>query len=603
MDVVGHKGGGKTSFLNRLKGKPFDKVIESTEGIATQLVKSRFGSQDEIEPWIDSSNSQVVDFKDFNKVVKSKANEQLVMTDTKLKNKLYQKLFELSQSNHQDTQDYSVSLWDFGGGDQFLVTNQFSLYGESLALLVLDMTKNLDDDTDSTSKVRIPKTPAGFLHFWLNTIHKQSLKKNFQPNVALVLTHRDLIPEQESQEYIKAYINDIMRSLNGKAYSNYITIDDINIVDNKNGTDKDFDELRRKLFQRMMKQRSWGMKRPVKWLKLDADLRERAKKQNTKYLYLSTVTKLASNYNMKETDIESFLKFQHTMGDFVYYPEVNGVVIIEPQWFIDKFKSLITDHTFLNKMQLKFDMTEELNKGVVSRNTLELLWKGNDVNFLVELMKKLSLIMPLQSSKIEEKGFLIPVMLPKTQLKVYEDEPFKSMIMVYNSLHEAVMSEDIPIGIFHQIISRCGNYLQWKVFEDDHLSYTDVSFRVQRGVRVALTLLEKNIRVSVWADRDIGSEKLHLSLPFIRESLVTQMSVSGINETNNFLIQCPHSAPGQQCLIKVKQDKNPDGTSIQYILEEKKCLGHGKPVTKEDLDWLIQFKKEVHPLRQGKFSI
>ena len=72
------------------------------------------------------------------------------------------------------------------------------------------------------------------------------------------------------------------------------------------------------------------MERPVKWLKLEADMKERAKKENMEYLHLSTVKELASLYSMNNTDLQAFLQFHHTMRDFVYYPELPEVVILQP---------------------------------------------------------------------------------------------------------------------------------------------------------------------------------------------------------------------------------------------------------------------------------
>ena len=557
MDLVGHKGGGKTSLLNRLTGNPFFDIIDSTEGINIKVTSSTLDTNDETEAWEESSPDEVVDFKDFNQVVTSKARILLAKADTpmetseaisqhqtsdrnthgeeptmpstkstemevdenppptvekeepmkiverydtshpnedpstepprkihklmenlsspskltsssslstgqpfmmkrppKMNQQLQKQLsLQLQKAPNDDNQVYSVSLWDFGGQDEFIVTHQLFLHGESLALLVMDISIGLHDElpdsTEATSKVRIPRTPAGFLHFWLDTIYKKATEKSLEPNVALVLTHRDLIEEREAENYIASYKTEINKLLQGKAYSSYITENNIYITDNKNGTEEDFNQLRKQFFQRMKNQRSWGMERPVKWLKLEADMKERAKKKNVKYLHLDMVKELASVYMMNSFDIQAFLKFHHTMGDFVYYPEVNDVVIIEPQWLISVFITLITNHMFLDRRQHELTMVEEVKQGLVSRNTLEVLWEGNDIDFLVELMKKLSLIMPLHSMEHMREMYLIPVMLPKFQPTVYDQGTFQDMVIVYNSFHASLYSDGIPFGTYH----------------------------------------------------------------------------------------------------------------------------------------------------------
>ena len=128
--------------------------------------------------------------------------------DFQLKNELYDQLVK-SNEDIQDVKDYSVSLWDFGGQDEFIATHQLFIHEESLALLVMDMSIGLHDvlpdSTEAKSRLRIPQTPAGFLHFWLDTIHKKATDKNLKPNIAVVLTHRDLIPDEEAGEYMTSW--------------------------------------------------------------------------------------------------------------------------------------------------------------------------------------------------------------------------------------------------------------------------------------------------------------------------------------------------------------------------------------------------------------
>ena len=76
------------------------------------------------------------------------------------------------------------------------------------------------------------------------------------------------------------------------------------------------------------------------------------------------------------------------------------------------------------------------------------------------------------------------------------------------------------------------------------------------------------------------------------------MSPLGIQECSSFLKLCPHSAAGQQCLIRCKPENTPDGT--MYLPQEEKCSKHNKHVTKEQMDWLTPAKKEAYPWSSGK---
>ena len=214
----------------------------------------------------------------------------------------------------------------------------------------MDMTKPLLQMFERNPKLGYPNTPAAVLHYWLNLLHVQTSKKGVQPNIALILTHRDIIQDDNSEMNVEAYINDILNNLQGYPYAKLISNDNIYVVDNNSGKDSEFEHMKSKLLQYLSQQRSWGSQMPVRWMKLKADMIEKSRKEQRRFLNLAMVTGQANEYGMNEKEIELFLSNENLLGHFIHYlePKLKENVITDPQWVLNKVTMLTTHHKLLN---------------------------------------------------------------------------------------------------------------------------------------------------------------------------------------------------------------------------------------------------------------
>ena len=229
---------------------------------------------------------------------------------------------------------YSVNIWDHGGQDEFMITNQLFLNVEAFILIVmnisLDLNIPLKQSSDTKGKFGIPKTPAQILCYWLNALHVLALEKRKEMNIALVLTHKDMIKADDTRKYIDNYIKELVTCIQEKPYATYIG--NIFVVDNREGTEDDFDRFRNNIFAEITRQKSWGIERPTRWLKLEADILKTAKETQKPYLHMSIVKQLASAFAMNEKELKSFLKFHHNLGDLIYHPDhkLSDIVVTNP---------------------------------------------------------------------------------------------------------------------------------------------------------------------------------------------------------------------------------------------------------------------------------
>ena len=669
LNLVGHDGAGKTSFFNRLMGEEMNIDEESTEGIATHLIKSSFNKSDLMQAadWNEVSLDVTEIVKDFNDQVlslvetkyspegssslrtriqrklfgrikvehkksdqknseekgilqtpdksqESIEDEKLTINEhtkqpqgkqgekAQIDKKTMDQLLKHQKSSSNDT-EYFLRVWDFGGQVEFYTTHHMFLNADTMNLIVMDISKDLKrtlhDMGAELNMPGIPKTPLEFFHYWLSTIYSDASQENLQPSVALILTHKDEIPVTNTKKYIEEYVENVLQSLHQKTYSSFISRGNIFVVDNKHGEDYEFRKVRGQILQKITEQKSWGTKKPVKWLKLEADIVEKSQEEAVGYFQRELIEYLAESYNVNDIELEAFLQFHNQLGDFVYFndPALRDVVITNPQWLVDKFKALITPHQFVERRNLEPELVEMLKQGIISNQQLRALWGTNDVSFLAELFVKFNLMLPLGSSA-ERRTFLIPCMLPPQDMSMYETDTYKNMELVYNAKHKPKSTEVLPVGVFHKCLSLCSKNPSWDICANDHLSNTDASYNIEDGVRLALTLLKNSdLRSSIWCSREAMKEDTRSLIIKTRMILSKSLKSLNISPGEKFIMLCPHwmAEDNFECLVDVKEKLNEQDGTWSYETQYQKCTSHKKILMQSHFTWT--------ELLTGKFKI
>ena len=485
----------------------------------------------------------------------------------------------LEEEQPTDDIPISIRLWDLGGQNEFITTHHLFLDAESTTVIVMDITKPLHQELEKNPKLGHPNTPAEVLHYWLNSLHVQSSGQNMNPSIALVLTHVDLISVAVCELFTESYINDILKTVDGKAYGYLLRRENIYIVNNKSADDGDFQKLRNQLIYHLAQQNTWGQKMPVSWLKLKADIIETS--QTVRHLQLNQVTDLAKQYRMDAEDVESFLNIQNIQGDFIFksFPDLRNTVITDPQWLVDRYSSLITHHTFLDERVLTKSTFQSLKHGYVTENGLHELWEKDQVDFLKNLMTKYNLIVPLDETGMTH---LIPSMLPTRDVNIHNLSLFKDMHIVYSADQIPRVGETLLVGTFHKFLSECSKTQNWKLCAKDHLSYTDVSFEISCGVRLTLTLLKHDhLRCTIWFSTqalNVPKSKLISIIEDSRDKLSVNMSHLNIAGVNIFHTLCPHHEASDQylCLVKRIETMDPRTNVLSSRYLRRMCTLHGK---------------------------
>ncbi len=655
MNIIGHSGAGKTTLTRKLLGKSFTTKHNSTDGIETHLIKMDLQSGAVAKVWRKCAVNPDDILSDFNNEVATitcKIPPQSLAKDTVPNKERRQEIpsgkaqtqkkgndtTRISEKKQQTEDDSlpvmvdpvtmesflklqakskkytprrvgKIRLWDFGGQTEFYTTHHLFLDGDALNTIVLDISKDLkvrlrksNEGKDLT--VGIPNTQEDFLSYWLNTIQAKAAQQQILPEIIVVLTHKDLMPQKDKKKYEEDYITEVLKIVRKHGLSKLVPRERVYVLDNKSGSEKEFAQLRRQIMEIVevqtvrvegRKVKLWGLERPARWLRLEADLVDIVDKKTqkvAKHVTRQQVKQLASPCGIGDAELESLLVFYHLTGDFLYFfPEdkLREVVVTDPQWLVDAFKSLIAPGEFFNKASLREDVATLLKHGRVTESGLERFWKaknitlqrGNDdVQFLIELLIKFNLLIPLSHIASSERWFLVPCMLPHKEVHLEETASFKNRAMVLRARYMASHDQLFPMGTFSRFVGQCSK--TWQILEDDQLSYTFASFNAGDGLILALTHPHgSSVSVCIGVKRGADRATFWASLLALHQEVQDILGQCFIPPTDRFEIICPHSYPEEDKCHLVFVDEAPNQVELLKPVGDK-CQCHGKILSPAD---------------------
>ncbi len=489
---------------------------------------------------------------------------------------------EGEEEQPDESQKGVLRLWDFGGQTEFYTTHHMFLDADAINIIVMDISKQLKRKLSNQAAkqqqlVGIPETPEDFLCYWLRSIEMNSRERKIQPTVLLVLTHKDKVAAAEQESYIKTFIQDVKQIIQHKKLPS-VSDDHIFAVNNKSGPATEFEKLRRCVKQIIEQEASWGAERPIRWLKLEADMKQRSDKKvqkPMKHLTHHEVMELANIYHMDQEELASCLLFLHSVGDLIWFPDegLRDVIILDPQWLVDVFKVLITSEQFIKDRDLLDDVYQLLKTGLVSYSSLEKFWAGNDVRFLLEIMKKFDLLLPFESKPAGL--FLVPSMLPPKQIAPQEAGILRSLHPIYTTEYRAEFEELFPIGTFAKLLAACSR--KWPVLEDEDLSQNFASLSTSEKTKLVLYQPHRSsIQTSVWCQPDKLDRHPLSDILGVTTALAPIFKSHDIPSSRLCQLVCPNWRPHYAlfCVTDALQESlDPESETyknIEYI--QKECL-------------------------------
>ena len=554
----------------------YGEYLAPTETAEHLLERERREGEDHLKTEVNrKSHSEEYPINNLEEDVVNKAKSERE-TKTQEENSM-KKEIPMVENISEEGIPFSATIWDFSGQNEFIATHHLFLDAESSTLIIMDITKPLDQNLDTNSKLGHPSSPGAALHYWLNSLYVRTYQK-LQPKVAIVLTHKDMIEDDNIETYVKSYKKGILSTVKGHPYANFITEDNIHIVDNKLASEKDFQNLRNQLLQYFSQQDIWGKQIPLRWMKLKYFVIEKTGIKEKGYMPSKNVITRAKEYGIFEKEFEAFLKIQDTTGHFVDYPDLGlrEIIFTDPKWLVGKLTALTT---YIKGLQAEDALHD---KSVhVTKDSLKEMWKGMDIEFLEQFIKMLNvnfnLIIPVDESG---QRYIIPSLLHQTHDET-QGQAFDNMEMIYSADHTPKLGNTFIIGTFHQLIAKSSKIKSWKLCAgDNHPSYTGASFEMQKGIRLVLHLLKMDkLQVSIWCEKKTLVEDTSNLIKFVEEPrylLSPVMEKLGIAQSDTFLVLCPYSKSTDvhPCMVPMTEYQHPTPNRFSYWSSKQKCDLH-----------------------------
>ena len=249
---------------------------------------------------------------------------------------------------------------------------------------------------------------------------------------------------------------------------------------------------------------------PVTWLRYENKLR----KKRDKWLTLEEAKWVAfEDCEIKKDDkFSALLTFLHDKGIVIHFsdsPELERIVILDPQWLVDVLKNVITVRRFkhtehpVKDLWIQLEETGILDEKLIDHAWRDLLDNQESHKSLIAIMERLSLISPWPSSK-DSKQYLVPSMLmsPPTDdvLQLLDSVNVPSLFVTF-------ASGRVPPGLFSRLISHffqwCGE--EWKSKVSPQLFHNFAMFHIlpDQGISVIFWCHSSVIEVAVYsADND-----------------------------------------------------------------------------------------------------
>jgi hypothetical protein len=293
-----------------------------------------------------------------------------------------------------------------------------------------------------------------------------------------------------------------------------IIFNDIFFINGKDENDPEIDRLKTKLVEVAFRQKSWGKSMPMAWVPLDLQLSE-MRSQNKTLISKEDLTALnRSNEDLALTDtqIEHFLKSQHSLGKILYFDQhgLEKFIIVQPQSLVNILRSFITDeHFWPDDESLRDILRAMINTGKIAKKDLLKLWSQKEVDqhmpnndlkeFIIQVLVHLDILVEPKRYSQEQKSIVQSYLVPcivKRKLPV-TDVYYKSVEDKMICLSYKLLKSSIPAALSFKLIGAAINIWPLKETQEDVCLYHQAAILCIDG-SIELHLLVEDDKVFVY---------------------------------------------------------------------------------------------------------
>ena len=393
-----------------------------------------------------------------------------------------------NDSKVEDEEDVHSLLWDFAGQSVYYTTHPLFLTPRAVYLLVNDLSQNPSEKAKPVVKQGMYrklldsfglKTNFEYLDFWMSSIASLANQEESDqgsadsevlpeklPAVFLVCTHADTPYESHSDPTTLA--RGLFGSLQTKPYK--IHLYDLFVVDNTmSGHGPECPGVMRLRQEVLAVSKALPQMKeaiPIKWLRYEKQLQVK-KESGKKWIDRDEARTIASETCniFDDQEFQTLLNFLHDKRILIHFndtPELDKLVVLDPQWLIDVFKMVITVRPYNPKERKFVTLWDKLESdGILEEKLLERVWAPlfsdkETSESLIAIMEKFSLVCSWPSSDAScAKQYLVPSMLmshpPEGIMSLVASARIPPLFLKFES-------GQVPPGLFPRLVLQ---FFQW----------------------------------------------------------------------------------------------------------------------------------------------
>ena len=351
--------------------------------------------------------------------------------------------------------ELSFSIWDYGGQEVFYALHHIFLTQGGLFLVVFDMEALLRPQSRAES--------LEYLRFWLNSIRLHAP----DGRVLLVGTRADVV--KQHTEVSDVLLNEAgVSRFPGVRKGESLCFFPVNNLDKSASR---ADALRGKVLAVARELECVERSVPLAWLKVLDDLVS----SGLPFVTYADVAEQCARYGESAQGCDEMLSQFHELGAVVHQrgsEELHKVVVVRPQWLIDKLARVIADSIHVRgkffddrlKGGLQSAFADLRERGVATRPLLNVLWEDEEAEYLISFMKETLLL-----SELPDGSFLVASLaakeLGKDEFPTYsssaeEGVTLRARLEFFQQEGDQGATPDLnarflPKGVFQRLVAQC----------------------------------------------------------------------------------------------------------------------------------------------------
>ena len=454
-----------------------------------------------------------------------------------------------------------MKIVDICGEFGFYKTHQMLMSPSTIFLLVMDVTKKLDEllpQQTLEERFKCPRTPREFLDYWLNTVGTSvdsydncgDIKTG--KSVIIVLTNTDKLDVQKRECEINNYKKEIRSHIKGRQTCKHVhkTIFALSSTEKDENEVKNLRQLIYKINSEKYSKVTFGVEVPCSRLKCEADLLDFCKRMEKRWLTFGELhEQIAKPTGISLKELQEFLRFHGKLGNLIFADaeSKDSLIIIDTNLLIDAFQAILRVWHGINSSEWSLDaaaqLEDELSEGILSGESLLRIWEqlgAVPAEQLASIMVHRHYLVPCgqhsKEQKFESKKFIIPSLL-------------------------SPCSETLPIGKQPEISALL--YLFHYAPEVEN-NFTSVFLPTTVFPMLVGLLMDRNLGEKAWKLENVFSDGATFKAGESRELLV-KLSTRGPTVTLESIRVVPETQRESQCAFSKVRSRVDN--SIRTILQ------------------------------------